>query len=252
MRRRIGLALALVGAGLLAACGDDEAGQAQRGNTPILQAPASGKRAEQRVEERAAEPRRDLPAGGDFDFYVLALSWSPSWCLDNDPQAKTGQCKQGMRGLLVHGLWPQNDMGYPQFCASSEPERVPEALGRQLFDIMPPALGLIGHQWRKHGSCTGLSQADYFATLRKAREKLRLPESLQPRASDRPDSAAALEEALTEANPGLTREAIALDCDKSRLEEIRICMTKDLGFRACPELDRKGCRVPRLDVPAPR
>ncbi|OLP55894.1 hypothetical protein BJF92_01925 [Rhizobium rhizosphaerae] len=253
----------LVGACLaalaLSGCSEDASGEVQgsRGNTPILQAPANGAAAgpggKAGPSPRAETmPRGDLPEGEGFDFYVLALSWSPSWCQDNDPQARTAQCDSSGRGFVVHGLWPQNERGYPQFCDSAEPKRVPEALGRTLFDIMPPALGLIGHQWRKHGSCSGLDQKAYFETLRAARERVHLPDSLGPQATSRPSSAAALEEALIRANPGMTQAGIAVDCDKSRLEEVRICMTKDLAFRDCAEVDRKGCRAPALTMPAPR
>lgn len=257
MRRLPLVAAAGLAALALAGCSDDASGEAQgnRANTPILQAPAGGQsRPAPRPDElpKGNLPQGNLPEGRGFDFYVLALSWSPSWCQDNDPQARTAQCDGSGRGFVVHGLWPQNERGYPQFCDSPEPKRVPDALGRALFDIMPPALGLIGHQWRKHGSCSGLDQKAYFATLRAARARVQLPESLRPQAASRPSSAAAVEEALIRSNPGLTRAAIAVDCDKSRLEEIRICMTKDLAFRDCAEVDRNGCRAPSLTMPAAR
>src|SRR5690606_41548 len=110
----------------------------------------------------AAAPTR----ADNFDFYVLSLSWSPTWCASNDRDGSTSQC-HGRRpyGFIVHGLWPQNERGWPEYCPSREPERVPQALAETMRDIIPSA-GLAGHEWRKHGSCSGLSQRSYFQTLR--------------------------------------------------------------------------------------
>ena len=40
----------------------------------------------------------------DFDFYVLSLSWSPSWCAANDRGGATPQC-DGRRAytFIAHG-----------------------------------------------------------------------------------------------------------------------------------------------------
>ncbi len=74
---------------------------------------------------------------------------------------------------MVNGLWPQYERGYPQDCATGERD-VPNNALRSLYDIMPSA-GLIRHQWRKHGSCAGLSQSDYFKVVRKARNVIAVP-----------------------------------------------------------------------------
>jgi ribonuclease T2 len=191
-----------------------------------------------------------VPLGSGFDFYVLSLSWSPSWCLDNDPSGRSMQCDPGNNhGFIVHGLWPQNDKGYPEFCRTRDPDRVPDALGRSLFDIMP-SMGLIGHEWRKHGSCSGLSQKDYFTVLRAAREKLVIPPALQSVASDQRTNPARIETALISANPGLRPDALAVTCASGRVDEVRVCFNKDLSFRACGEIDRAGCKVKSLSLPA--
>ncbi len=122
----------------------------------------------------------DLPVGTGFDFYVLALSWSPAYCRAEGPGANKQQCAADRDlGFVVHGLWPQFENGYPEFCPTREPDRVPSRLGRNYTDIVP-SMGLIGHQWRKHGSCSGLSQNDYFGVLRAARERVRLPPAFAP------------------------------------------------------------------------
>ncbi|MFD1746131.1 ribonuclease [Rhizobium helianthi] len=185
---------------------------------------------------------------GNFDFYVLALSWSPTFCDGKRAKNSPEQCGDGKKfGFIVHGLWPQNESGYPQNCSTSEPRRVPEALGRPYFDIMP-SMGLIGHQWRKHGSCSGLSQKAYLETTRAAFNKIKLPSDIST-ANATSFSAEEIEQKFVAANPGLTAESIAVNCEKDKFEEVRICMTKDLGFRACQEVDRGGCRLKRITVP---
>ncbi|MGJ7037810.1 ribonuclease T2 [Shinella sp. BE166] len=190
-----------------------------------------------------------IPLGKGFDFYVLSLSWSPTWCAGNDSTGKTQQCRRGENnGFIVHGLWPQNDRGYPEFCRTREPDRVPDNLGRTVLDIIP-SMGLVGHQWRKHGSCSGLSQKDYFAVTRAAFERVRIPAEAEPQRGGARLAPDAMEQAFTAANPGLDRKGIAVTCEDGRLEEVRICMTPDLSFRPCPEVDRAACRAKSIEQP---
>ncbi|WP_426123607.1 ribonuclease T2 family protein [Pararhizobium sp. PWRC1-1] len=220
--------------------GQDTPAASSSANTPIVGTPAVN----------AQRAKKSVPLGSGLDFYVLSLSWSPSWCLDNDPSGRSMQCDpDNNHGFIVHGLWPQNEQGYPEFCRTRESDRVPDALGRGLFDIMP-SMGLIGHEWRKHGSCSGLSQKDYFAVLRAAREKLVIPPALQSVGPDQRTNATQIETALISANPGLRPDALAVTCASGRVDEVRICFNKDLSFRACGAIDRAGCKVKNLNLPA--
>ena len=181
--------------------------------------------------------------GSGFDFYVLSLSWSPAFCKSDAGKNSRQQCGSDRSfGFIVHGLWPQNESGYPEFCGSDKNERVPENLGRSMFDIMP-SMGLIGHQWRKHGSCSGLSQKDYFNATRAAYDHIKLPADISSGNANKRLSADAIETAFTSANPGMSKQGIAISCDGSRLEEVRICLNKDLSFRDCAQVDRQGCRA---------
>jgi ribonuclease T2 len=186
----------------------------------------------------------------DFDFYVLSLSWSPSWCAGNDRDGSTAQC-DGRRAytFIAHGLWPQNERGWPEYCSSSEPERVPQALARTLYDIIPSA-GLAGHEWRKHGTCSGLTQRVYFDTLKAAYRKVRLPPAIFDGRIQRRLAVDDIEALFARANPGLKPDGIAVGCDGGRLSEVRICMTKSLAFRACAEVDRNACRARMVNLPA--
>lgn len=186
----------------------------------------------------------------DFDFYVLSLSWSPTWCAANDSDGSTAQC-DGRRDytFIAHGLWPQYERGWPQYCPSGEPERVPESLAATLHDIIPSA-GLAGHEWRKHGTCSGLAQGLYFETLRSAYRKVRLPPAIFDGRMQRRLSIKDVETLFTRANPGLKPDGIAVGCERGQLTEIRICMTKSLAFRACDEVDRTSCRASIVTLPA--
>lgn len=197
----------------------------------------------------SSENAAPVPAGSGFDFYVLSLSWSPSWCAENDPGGDGAQCRRGSgHGFIVHGLWPQYERGYPEFCPSRQPERVPADLGRAYLDIIP-SMGLIGHQWRKHGSCSGLGQKDYFQTVRRAYEGISIPDGLAQPRNPRRISAEAVEQAFIAANPGLSRQGIAVTCEAGRLTEVRICLTAGLSFRPCAEVDRAACRAKEIGQP---
>jgi len=197
----------------------------------------------------APQARAKVPLGKGFDFYVLSLSWSPTWCAENDAGGRTQQCRRGENnGFIVHGLWPQNARGYPQFCPTRQPDRVPESLGNTVLDIIP-SMGLIGHQWRKHGSCSGLSQQDYFAVTRAAWQRIRIPAGLTPKRGDARITPDGVEDAFIAANPGLRPQGIAVTCEAGRLEEVRICMNADLSFRPCPEVDRAACRAKSIEQP---
>lgn len=195
----------------------------------------------------AAPERPDTP----FDFYVLALSWSPSYCAVEGPDANRQQCEaEPAREFVVHGLWPQNESGWPEFCPLDEDDRfVPEELARQYLDIMP-SVGLIGHQWRKHGSCTGLDQRGYLDTTREAFERISIP-AVQELVRNGEADPHAVEASFIAANAGLPSDAVAVTCADGHIMEVRLCLSQDFGWRACPEVDRRACRADFQAMPLP-
>jgi ribonuclease T2 len=196
-----------------------------------------------------AASAQDRP--GHFSFYVLALSWSPTWCQSADGADGPRQCEPGAgHGFIVHGLWPQHERGYPEFCGGERPERVPSEIAEGMEDIMPERR-LVFHAWRKHGTCTGLSPVEYLDQTRAAYDRVAIPDSFRSARQDRTVSAQAAEAAFAAANPELDPDEMAVSCHGGALEEIRICLTRDLEFRTCPEVDRNGCRQQNLRLPAP-
>jgi ribonuclease T2 len=187
-------------------------------------------------------------APGDFDFYVLALSWSPTYCALQG-SGDDEQCGVERHGFIVHGLWPQYETGYPEFCESAMTDRVSGAALESILDITPSA-GLIRYQWRKHGLCAGLGQRDYFALMRRAHETISIPDAYDDPSEDASLAPARIEAAFLEANPGLPPRGIAVTCKQGRLADIRICLTKDLEFRECREVDADACRSSRIAVQA--
>ncbi len=178
---------------------------------------------------------------GAFDYYVLSLSWSPSHCARAKDEADPEQCGVDRRfGFIVHGLWPQyRDGGYPANC--SRERSVPREVVEQTLPVMPSA-GLIRHQWRKHGTCSGLAAADYFARLRAAYARVTMPEALKVPGDGLSVPAGEVERLFIRANPGLEPESIAVICSKRAVTEVRLCLDKDLAFMPCGAKVVDRCR----------
>ena len=197
----------------------------------------------------AQDRQRHQP--GQFDFYVLALSWSPSFCKDTEERGRQSneQCRSRPFSFVVHGLWPQYETGYPEYCQ----RRIP--LGRNIMtsmlDLMP-APGLIYNEWDKHGTCSGLGERAYFETIRKARAAVKIPDDYLQLPEPRTVAPSEVEDAFIKANPGLKASGIAVTCNRKRLSEVRICMTKELEFRDCPEIDRQACPLDQVTMPPVR
>src|SRR5436309_3662281 len=202
----------------------------------------------------AAQDRRQN-APGEFDFYVLSLSWSPSFCEASSERGRSGRSQDAQCGgrpfsFVVHGLWPQYERGFPDYCQRPAP-RLDRNIMSSMLDLMP-APGLIFSEWDKHGTCSGLSPRAYFDTIRKARAAIKIPGEFLELSEPKTIAPDAVEEAFIKANPGLGDSAVAVICDQRRLSEVRICMSKDLQFRACEEIDRRACRREQIVMPPVR
>jgi ribonuclease T2 len=196
----------------------------------------------------AQDARQNAP--GKFDHYVLSLSWSPSFCDAAGERAPQQQCGERRYSFVVHGLWPQYERGFPEFCQVPAP-RLDRNIVSSMLDLMP-APRLVFNQWDKHGTCSGLPARGYFETVRKARAVVKIPAEYLELADARTVTPDEVEEAFVAANPGMSRAALAVTCDSQRLREVRVCMTRELGFRECPDVDRRACRRDKLVMPPVR
>ena len=202
----------------------------------------------------AQDARQNEP--GKFDFYLLALSWSPSFCAaagerNSSSKSVQQQCaSERPYSFVVHGLWPQYEKGFPEFCQNPAPQ-LDRGIVPSMLDLMP-ATRLIFHEWDKHGVCSGLPARGYFETVRKARAAVKIPAEFLDLAAPKSMTPDAIESAFIKNNPGLSQSAIAVICDRTRLSEVRICMNKDLQFRACEEIDRRACVRDQVVMPPVR
>ncbi len=122
------------------------------------------------VGSAAAQDRRQN-APGEFDFYVLSLSWSPSFCeaaseRGNSSRGIQTQCAGRPFSFVVHGLWPHTTAAFP-ITANAPAPRLARNIMTSMLDLMP-APGLIYSEWDKHGTCSGLGARGYFETIRRA------------------------------------------------------------------------------------
>lgn len=183
----------------------------------------------------------------DFDYYVLALSWTPTHCKLNSDRADRHQCGDRPFGFTVHGLWPQFNKGYPEYCQTTQ-SYVPRNIVSQLSSIMPSA-GLIGYQWRKHGSCSGLSQTAYFNALKTAYSKVVIPANLRNLEKSQNINPEQVKNAFLRVNSQMKSDNITVTCRANHLQEVRICMSKDLELTSCKGLAKNSCKSRSVIMP---
>jgi ribonuclease T2 len=193
------------------------------------------------------ERDRDAPA-----YYVLALSWSPTYCETNGRLKGELQCSaKRPYAFVLHGLWPQWTKGWPEYCPTAEGSFVPEKLVRSMLDIMP-ARRLVINQHRKHGTCTGMVPSAYFAKSRKLFEQIAIPQSYASPRSHLLVSAGKIRDDFLKANPELTPGMIAVSCGRrGRLRDVRVCYSRDFKPADCGanENPRRLCRSARITLP---
>ena len=117
-----------------------------------------------------------------------------------------------------------------------------------MLDLMP-APHLIFNEWDKHGTCSGLAARAYFDVVRKARAAVKIPPEYTDVEQPLTVTPDAIKEAFVKANAGLSADGLAVECDKKRLTEVRVCLSKELQFRDCADVARRSCRRDRLLMP---
>ncbi|PIE10776.1 MAG: ribonuclease T [Rhodobacterales bacterium] len=167
---------------------------------------------------------------GEFDYYVLSLSWSPNWCRLEGRARNSPQCDEDF-GWVLHGLWPQYERGWPSQCQTAErnPSRADTAAQADLFG----SSGSAWHQWNKHGRCSGLSSRDYYRLAAEAYARITRPEVFRKLTDPVSLPAGVVEEAFLKSNPDLSARGVTVTCKDRHIQEVRICLTRDLEPRDC-------------------
>jgi ribonuclease T2 len=204
----------------------------------------------------AAESGRNI--AGEFDYYTLVMSWSPTHCSTDEGERDAQQCgrRDGRRyAFVLHGLWPQYETGYPESCRIKMRPYVPQDVIDGMLDIMPNSR-LVIHEYRTHGTCSGLDPRGYYEASRRLFDKVNIPSRfINPFESQfvTPDDFVS---ELIDANDGLTADMVAVTCGGpgNRLRDVRVCFTRSGEFRACGSNEEQGrlCRAARLHVPPVR
>ena len=186
----------------------------------------------------------------DFDYYILALSWSPSYCATNPRAASSRECTTGSHsGFVVHGLWPQRNDGQISNCVGDR--FVPPNVLATTSDIYPDR-GLAIHEWRQHGLCSGLSAQDFFSAVRLASQHVVLPKPFAELTASQNMATSDILQAFFKSNTGLNATNTAMTCRDGNFSEIRICLAKDLkSYVSCPQVVSRSCRTPQVTVPKP-
>lgn len=177
-------------------------------------------------------------AAAPFDYWILALSWSPEYCASAKKSDGEPQCERSYQ-FVVHGLWPQYEIGYPRDC--KRVDRVPANLVERMLPLMPSER-LIEHEWRKHGACTGLDVKEYFLQTERARRRIVIPDVYASPQKPITTNVAEIERNFIKANPGLEAGGIALSCKNRWLSEVRICFDKEFALRECGRDVSDRCR----------
>lgn len=189
----------------------------------------------------AANAHPQVATGTGFDYYLLNLSWSPEFCYSHPNAAECASHP----AFVLHGLWPQNTNGsYPENC-SNAPGPDPAS-----FSDIYPDQGLLEHEWKTHGTCSGLGANDFLNTARTAYKSIVIPPALSGLSSQTSMPPAEIISLFTKANPALSPESMAVSCGHNFLTAVEVCLDKSLHPIACGPI--RSCRANTVRIPPPR
>jgi ribonuclease T2 len=185
---------------------------------------------------------------GVFDYYLLSLSWAPTYCLTHSDDG--AECSNKGYGFVLHGLWPQYDGGgYPEQCQTDyQLSAEAAAKGRTIY----PSPRLMEHEWQTHGTCSGLTALEYFRTADRATAAVKIPGQFEAPRADLALNAGQVLDLFRAVNPGLPEGSVKVACGRATVSELRVCLTRDLAVRSCGKGVRTTCPDVTLRMPASR
>jgi len=175
----------------------------------------------------------------DFDFYVFASEWAGSVCTTN---SCTSAYDEGVVHDFwnIHGLWPSDGKMGVNYC--SDEKFNPSLLSSIKSDLAGYWSGLYssadsfhGHEWEKHGTCSGMSQIDYFTTTIKLARELDVFGALQRHniiPGTQTYSCDQVAKAIQQTY-GITK--FSLSNPSKYLTELQLCVNKDFQVQDCPK-----------------
>src|SRR6266567_5060107 len=187
-----------------------------------------------------ANPQMKQSAAG-FDFYLLNLSWSPEFCRTHPSAA---ECSRHP-AFILHGLWPENNNGYyPENCSNAPGPGKPA----QYEDIYPDP-SLLQHEWRTHGTCSGLDPDAFFSAARTAFHSVKIPASLSGLRSATSLPPNQILASFIAANSAIPRSSLVLSCGNNYLTAVEVCLDKSLHPIACGAV--RSCRANTVRITPP-
>jgi ribonuclease T2 len=201
------------------------------------------------VTVAAGRKHHKTHAATEFDYYLLSLSWAPTYCAGH-PQDKSSECKTGNHtAFVLHGLWPSSnaDPMKPLNCKPASP--VSASIVQHMLEYFPSKY-LVQHEWNKHGTCSGVSPAEYFAKVEQAYKAVQVPERYQKLSHSEQISVGDVEQDFSQAN-GAPTEAFRLSCHGGELVAVEVCLGKDLHYQACPKNARE-CTSQQVKLAPPK
>jgi ribonuclease T2 len=172
-----------------------------------------------------------------FNYYLLSLSWAPNYCASH-PTDSSSECQAGNHtAFVLHGLWPSSndDPMKPLNCKPARP--VASGIVQHMLEYFPDK-GLIQHEWAKHGTCSGLSSAQYFDKVEQAFKAVQVPDRYKNLDHSQQISVKDLENDFAQANSAPAK-AFRLSCHAGQLVALEACLDKDLHYQACPASARE-------------
>jgi ribonuclease T2 len=163
------------------------------------------------------------------------------------------QCRSGRPyGFVLHGLWPQNERGYPQACDTDQPHEVSQENMERMLKVSPSE-DLVQHEWQKHGTCSGLSQNDFVSSAVAAYSSVTVPSTYKQPDDQIQTSPDEVRDAFLSVNSGLRSDDVAATCSRNDLAEVWVCLDKSLKPRACSnEVLKRHCGARHVRMRAVR